>query len=237
MNKHLLGFLVMALVVSGCETGDDDKIQKARSCLDNAAKVAFTNAAQAQSDVAACSAQLGSVNTPEANRIRFGIFLIENQKLARIADFANAIKASAGTNRDGLTAGFPVLIVTNTTISQNGVNIAAGTGSTGIQTVASMIHVSTVMATSLGALNISASDTADQVYTKINNCAGGCSAAEKQALASAITTAQSSACADPSDNASTDSNNPCKILKDITNGSSDPATIVSNLATYLATNH
>jgi hypothetical protein len=237
MKIAMMLILATTLFQISCLTADDDAIQKARACLDNKAKTAFTDSALAASEVSECTTALGSVDTQEANKIKFGIFLIENQKLARLADFANAMKNPAGTNRDGLTAAFPVLIVSTTTVAGNGVIIANKTGSAGIMTVAQMINLSTLMSAGTSGINISASDTADQVFTKVNTCVATCTAQQKQDLATALISAQSAACADGTDANSTDNNNPCKVMKDVINGSTDPNTIVANLATYLASNH
>jgi hypothetical protein len=230
----LLGAL-LAFSLTACEGTDDDSIEKARACVDNAAKVAFTNAAAASAAASTCEVSIAGVTTKEAQRVRFGIYLIVDQKLARMAEMVDAMKKPAA-GVDGMAAALNVLVVPGgATRATSYQNVGNGTQSNGIKTVASLIS----MATNLDSCTGNAGGFAGG-GTGVTTAVTACAAANPTLVAAQARSLKDAACADPSNNTSTDPNNPCNKAKAFTDncaGGQSDAAIANCMATYLATPH
>jgi hypothetical protein len=224
--------------LGGCETNEDDKISQARKCVDDAAKISFTNATSAATLATACKAIIAGVATPEAYKIEYGAILIEQQKMSRIKDLVDASKSSTG-GVDGINGVLLTLAFTADAtphpIATRLKNLGAASGSAGLQTVGSLVLMATVL-NGLGG-GFTPGDPAS-VNTIINNCStGGCSPAQEQVIADSALAFQASACASEEDQNSTDPNNLCNKAKGIIGGATTPSAIVDALAAYAATPH
>ena len=69
MIKLLIGLSLVVLFAAGCEEKDDDKINQAQKCLDEA---------RLPADAAGCSALINGINNEKANRIRCALTVLEN---------------------------------------------------------------------------------------------------------------------------------------------------------------
>ncbi|MDZ4677994.1 MAG: hypothetical protein SGI74_10875 [Oligoflexia bacterium] len=230
-QRLILCSVLLSFSLTACETAEDGNIEAARACVDNAAKSAFTNPDAASTAASGCEAKLGSVTTKEAQRVRFGIYLIVDKKLHRMAEMVDAMKTNSG-GLDGMNVALSVLVVPGgATRSQSYVNAGNGSASSGIKKVASLINMAT---------NLNDCSTFGAGATGVQTAVAACAGTNPALVATMARDLKSSACASPSDNTSTDANNPCVKAKAFTDncaGGQTDAAIATCLSNYLATPH
>lgn len=69
MKKILFTFALTVLVIMGCEEKDDDKVNQAQKCL---------NDARLPSDAAGCKALIEGIQSEKANQVRCALVVLEN---------------------------------------------------------------------------------------------------------------------------------------------------------------
>lgn len=110
--------LVVAVIASGCEETEDDKISQAQECLDNASVPA---------DAAGCSAMIEGINNAKANRIRCALAILGDGELTQ-SDIVDAFTAmdNDSVNEDPVTKLISVLGVgdVNTSGAIDGADVA-----------------------------------------------------------------------------------------------------------------
>jgi len=101
VQKTLLGLvlsLLLCLGILGCETDQDNAIEQARQCTDNASQIAISNpSAAATIASSSCEPLIQNIQTPEAGLIGVGIVLLEEQKLSSLTAIETAVNAGTGT--------------------------------------------------------------------------------------------------------------------------------------------
>ncbi len=242
------GFAILTLTtitLFACETPEDNTVEKARSCTDNAAKMSFTDDVGAASLATQCDAMISAsgINSREANKILFGAILIEEKKMSKIKDLVAAAKSNAG-GKDGINAVLTTLAFTSDTAANSYYNstrlklAALNSGSPGLQTIASLVSMASVLnsVTSLGS-NISDPSSALTAITNCKDLSGGCTQAMQDAIASSAVTLVTSACASASDASSTDPNNLCNKAKGIACNTSSSQAVLNCLNTYANATH
>lgn len=236
-SSRLLIISATLLLVLACETSEDDTIEKARTCVDNAGKMAFDDPDAAADAALECDSMItnSGLTTKEAFRIQFGAILIKQKKLDRIAEMADAAKNQStvsGSPADGLNSAINIMVFTGgTTDGSDAARIkTAGSNLGGYSKV---VGEFAYFATRLDSL----SNITDA--TSANNAAAACAgdASCTADVAATIISMQQGACASSVDQNSTDPNNMCYKLKQITNGSEDPDVILTNLNFYLDNTH
>lgn len=95
MKKILFTLALSVLLVVGCEEKDDDKINQAQECLDNATTSA---------DATSCKTIISGIYNEKANRIRCGLVILENGVTS--SDIIDAFQAM-----DTDTSEDPVMVV------------------------------------------------------------------------------------------------------------------------------
>ena len=178
--------------------------------------------------------------------IRFGIVLLIESKLTQIAAMAQNLKQSAGSSHDGIT-GVVAIMVFNATGAPN--PLASDlTYATRIQSYGSAIGGAAAtlgnlisLSTALASFGTGITD-ANSALAALQNCAtlsNGCTAQQQTAAAGSAYAMEQSACAAPSDQASTDPSNMCFKLKTAIGSATpaNPAQLLTNLSNYANTAH
>lgn len=211
--------LVAFLAISACETPADNNIEKARQCLDNASQLAATNpsgAAAIASD--ACEPLVENVQTVEAGLIGVGIVLVEEQKLANLTAVENAV--SAGSNAIATSISFLVFSApAHVTNLINYANLSQDAGSVELASIITLAFY----ANSIAPINSGSSPAA--IAGAVSGLIGTPNA---PAAAQALLNAQTSACSGGS------SSTLCTDLTNAIGGGTDPTTILTNAAAYIA---
>lgn len=233
LERLLVCSLVLFFALA-CENQDDNTLEMARSCVDNAASISFTNQTQASSQAAGCDAMITNANlvTPEALKVRFGALMIEAGLMNQVATLAQA-KNNKTTGVDGLAIMLSYLNI-NATLAATLNSVAIQANNPGMLYLAGIIN----MAVALQSVSAISGGNGASVVTALNPTT--CTAACQTQVATAFTTFQSGACASPSDQASTDPANLCYKSKQITNGlpaNATAAQIEAAIYAYAQTAH
>ncbi len=98
--KRQMGFVILVsslLSILACETTQDEAIEQARQCADNAAQLAQTNPAMAAAVASnTCEPLIANIQTQEAGLIGGGLVLLEEQKLSSLTNMETAVSAGTG---------------------------------------------------------------------------------------------------------------------------------------------
>lgn len=232
---RIASLLLITLTLMSCgETAEDNTIEKARTCTDNAASIAFTNPDLAATQAATCESMITSsgLTSLEANRIIFGALLIQQKKMSQIATMANNLKTKTSGNLDGLNTVLSVMVFNNPEINTGltaagKVQRAGNKMGAGAQLLGNLIMLATQMA-------YCASGTVDP-----NNASAALQACINNPglltvpLTDVINQLKSGACDSEKDKNSTDPNNMCFKLKSA-NSKCPGATEEEKLKNYLA---
>ena len=207
----VLAFLTLGLV--SCETEEDNKMEKARACLDKNPSGDASNQ---------CLTYLNGLSGPQVDSLRAKIKIAAKNYIGLMA------RAYSG----GLDSALGALIDTTNGLAgaQELLSIAQASGNSGLIAVATASYVATLCCgygtggCSCGA----ACDTAIKTgCTNVANATGGASATQQADLANQAVTLKNAACSDPSAQASTDPNNLCKKMTDALNGAGGPAAAIA----------
>src|ERR1700677_2357958 len=99
MNK-LIGRLILPTLLFStlaCENPQDDAIEQAMQCSDNASQLAQTNPAEAATIAStSCEPLIQNIQTQEAGLIGVGLVLLEEQKLSNLTSIENAVNSGNG---------------------------------------------------------------------------------------------------------------------------------------------
>lgn len=167
LNPVLLALLVIPFIIGCSKETDEDKVGNAQFCLDDIPITGLT-AAERSSKINTCLDKMGSVNTKQANLIRCASgFMIEG-----FADPANLINIAKemdkAENQDPTKALMGFLIFksqgTSDTLAtaedkafaQKTFNYCNAAESSGYLLMASIANMATVIAASIGSIDISA---------------------------------------------------------------------------------
>lgn len=218
--------LILATGLTACETQEDNDLEAIRACTDVATQLSLASDSTAITKGAECETLLNSKNltSKEAYELGFTLILIRENKLNRLDDMVTAMETNTSGTTNSLNGALSWLALSSNSVATELSTKASGIGD-GAQMLASLITV----ATSVNSLTAFTEGDASSVQTNINTFVTTASDAEKETVAAAIISLQTSACSDPENNASTDENNVCYKAKQITNGSTDTATILANL--------
>jgi hypothetical protein len=175
-----------------CETQEDNSIEEARQCLDNASVLSQTDPVDAATMATySCQPMIANINSTDAGLIGVGIVLVMEQKISQLSQVENAI--SNGNNAMATSLSFLVFQdqadVTNMTIYAQ---MSQDEGSQELASVISLAYYANIAAGELGgALNSSA--TPAQVSADVTQLAND--PVNGPAAAQALVSAQQSACA------------------------------------------
>jgi hypothetical protein len=224
-------FAICLLVVTGCETSEQNDTARATACVNNAAKQSVTDPAGAAVAAQTCDNIVLNMTSAESGKIGFSAVLLMSQKFSSITSLVNAMKGSSNTLATGMT----FLIFSGGSGNINDPNYtkmrtyANRSASVGISTVWSIIQTANLVA-NLGGLG--SSPTLGQVTTAVSglNAANASTpGTTENTLAQAALSAQQAACSGSGSSSTT-----CTKLTQATGGSSDPATIINALKAFVA---
>ena len=223
MNKHLKFIILGTSLLSfmACETTQDQNIEQARQCSDNAAQLAASDPSAAASMASGCEALIANIQTQEAGLIGGGLVLLEEQKTASLTSIETAV--SAGTGAVATSISFLVFS------SQAHVNsltyyagLAADSNTSELANIVSLAYFANASAALAGGINQN-TPTATLV-TDIQNLATD--PTNGPPAAQALLTAQANAC-------SSGSSTLCTDLTNAIGGATTTAAILNNAAAYI----
>jgi hypothetical protein len=191
MKKYSIVILFAAIgLITACETADDNNLESARTCLDNASRQAVNNPSAAATAASTCDTMVTSMTSPESGKIGFGAMLLVEQKFSQIPGLADALKSSTNS----LATGFSLMVFASQPNLTKMLGYATRSASLGIQKIALYIQSATLVATA-GA--IGTSPTPAQVQTAVAglNAANANSAGTENSLATNLVSLQQNACA------------------------------------------
>lgn len=204
----------VVLAITACETADDNNIERARACVDNAMKLSLTNAGLAATNAATCETYVANLTSREAGKVAFMTTLVEQQKISQLATAAGALSQSSsavGTSMSYLAYGTVAASSTMWTY-------ASRSGSSGILKLAALIQVATI---ANAALAITAGNNGS-VASAIAAITPG--SQQETDAAAAVLVLQQSACAGADSTSST-----CTKLTTAINGATTPNAILTNI--------
>ena len=212
------------LVVLGCETPEDNNIEKARACLNKAAQLASSQPAVASAQAFnSCEPLIANVNNTEAGRLGVGIVLVEEQKLANLTSIETAV--SNGTNAVSTSIAY----MTFSSLSQvnkltNYANISQSSGVTELADIVSLAYFVNLAAGGGLTSGATPSQISGYLTTLSNDPTNGPAAAQS------LLSAQQNACSG--------SGSSSTLCTDLTNAvgsnTSNYQSILQNAATYVS---
>jgi hypothetical protein len=214
------------LILLGCETPQDNNVEKARSCLNKAAQLATVQPSAAASQALnTCEPLIANVNNAEAGRLGVGIVLVEEQKLANLTSIETAV--SNGTS--AITTSISYMTFSSQNQVGKLINFAGISQSAGVTELADIISLAYyVQAAAIAAGgSLSPTSTPAQVSTDLTNLSTD--PTNGPAAAQALVSAQQNACA-----GSGSSSTLCTDLtKAVGSNTSSYTAILQNAAAYV----
>lgn len=224
MNKFLKFVILGPSLLSflACETPQDESIEQARQCADNAAQLATSNPSAAATMASiSCEPLIANIQTQEAGLIGGGLVLIEEQKTSSLNSIETAV--SAGTGAVATSISFLVFLspthVTNLTYYAA---LANDTNTQELASIVTLAYFANASAALAGGINQN-TPTATLV-TDIQGLETDMT--NGPAAAQAVLSAQASAC----------SSGPSTLCTDLTNaigGATTQSAIFTNIAAYI----
>ncbi|MBK9294611.1 MAG: hypothetical protein IPM57_09220 [Oligoflexia bacterium] len=218
-------FVSMAFILA-CETAEDNSLEVARKCIDEAARLVVTSTTAAKAQAAICEARVSSMTSKESGKIGFAAVLILEDKFTLMSNIASSM--SSGSNK--LANAMEQLVFTGDVANTNYLKMVNTYGprsqSSGIQKITDLAKIANVTR------SISAGSTAAQLETGIagltpaNASTPGTS--EYQIVQAAISM-QASSCAGAGATSAT-----CSVLTQAIGSSADPVAIMTAIQTYAA---
>jgi len=205
-----------------CETKDDDNIEIARQCSNNAAQIAATNATlAAQIASQSCEPLIQNVQTTEAGLIGVGLLLIEEQKLSNLTTVESAI--SQNTNAFSTAVAF--LVFSSQTRVNSLLTYATRSQDPGSNELANLISFAYVASAVSGGLNSSSTPT--DVYNAVGLLKAD--PVNGPVAAQAVLSAQAAACGTGSSSNSA----LCTDLTTAIGGATTTNAVLTNIMTYI----
>ncbi|CAM6001621.1 unnamed protein product [Sphagnum balticum] len=204
-------------------TADENSLEEAQSCLNNAATTAVTNAAAGSQAAYGCEATIANMTGPEAGQIGVGLVLIEEQKLTNLTSVENAISNGSGAIATSIT----YLTLSSVAQVNKLVNYATISGSSSCQELADIINFAQFLNAQTGG-TINPSTTTGAITSAIAGIIATNNATLIASTANAAASAQISACS-----GSGSSSTLCTDLTKAIGGASNPTTILQNISSYI----
>jgi hypothetical protein len=226
--KLILAVSVLSLFFMGCETPDDNSIQKARACVDTAGRLDAVDPANAKVMAQGCEQMVANMTSPESGRVGFGAVLIENDLLSKLTQMATQMQNQGSSQQ--ITASMSYVALT-TTAANSLVTYATRSQSSGALKLATFIQFASILNTSVGAIT-----DANSAKTDLNNLATTAGTTPNDptvvATGTAILQAQQEACA-----GSGSSTSMCQQLTSALNGATTPAAAIIAASAYANAGH
>lgn len=199
LNQVLLTLLALSFIIGCAKETDEDRVGNTQFCLDDI-PISGLSVTERSSKINACLGKMESVNTKQANLIRCAAgFMIEGfADPANLIDIAEQIDNS--NNQDPTKALMNVLVfksqgASTTTataedkaFAQNTFNYCNAAESSGYLLMASIANMATVIAASIGSIDISAG-----IDNLINN-PGALADASAEVIGATATAAYQTSC-------------------------------------------
>jgi hypothetical protein len=217
---------IFTAVLSACETADDNSLEKARSCIDGAAKKINSDPTGAQTQAATCDAMVANMTTPESGKIGFGAMLILEGKFTQIPALVTALQGQQNTMATAVT----FLVYTSGTAAADVGKTslyATRSASTGIQKISGFISLANTLS------NIGTVTTIPQVQAVVAGLTPGNAnipGSNENTIATNLVSLQQSTCAGAG---ATSSN--CKNLTGaVGNNTSDLTAVITAFKVFIA---
>lgn len=203
-NQVLLALLVMPVMIGCSKETDEDKVGDAQFCLDDL-PITGLSATERSTKINSCLDKLGSVNNKQSNLVKCAAgFMIEGfADPAKLVDIAEEMDNA--DNQDPTIALMSVLIfksqgtsdTASTTedkeLAQKTFNYCKASESSGYLMLASVANMATVIAASIGGIDLSAG-----IDNLVNN-PGALTDASAEVIGATATAAYQTSCANGND--------------------------------------